>query len=217
MGRFLAASIPTQLFIKRRGESFNNLDLIKDKEKILNQINKYIDLSFYDINEEEKQIYLKLNEEKANKCLKEFFKEIESILDLNHYLQFSLFKEEDTNEGFDLKNILKKNETKKEINFDNIVIKKDIKENDINYYMTAGEKNHEINEDLSCIDGAPWLFDLIKELRSIGAQIYSIHIWLDYDKFCGEDENKMLQLLNKFSKSYFKSELAKIMIFNIYG
>ena len=167
MGRFLAASIPTQLFIKRRGESFNNLDLIKDKEKILNQINKYIDLSFYDINKEENQIYLKLKEVKANKYLKEFFKEIESILELNHYLQFSLFKEEDTNEGFDLRNILKKNETKKEINFDNIVIKKDIKENDINYYMTAGEKNHEINEDLSCIDGAPWIFDFTKEFRSI--------------------------------------------------
>lgn len=201
MGRYLAASIPTQLFIKKKSERFANLDLVKDKEKILNQINKYIDLSFYDIEGNEEQIHLKLIEEKANKYLKELLEEINPILDLDYYLQYCLFDREDN----------------AKLQYDNIVIKKDIKPNDIDYYMTAGKHKCEIEEDWACTDGAPWLFDLEDEFKLIGVRMFSIHIWLDFPKYFGENENKMLLLLNKFSKNYFKSELSKVMIFNIFG
>lgn len=201
MGRYLAASIPTQLFIKKKSERFTNLDLVKDKEKILNQINKYIDLSFYDIEGNEEQIHLKLIEEKANKYLKELLEEINPILDLDYYLQYCLFDREDN----------------AKLQYDNIVIKKDIKPNDIDYYMTAGKHKCEIEEDWACTDGAPWLFDLEDEFKLIGVRMFSIHIWLDFPKYFGENENKMLLLLNKFSKNYFKSELSKVMIFNIFG
>ena len=201
MGRYLAASIPTQLFIKKKSERFANLDLVKDKEKILNQINKYIDLSFYDIEGNEEQIHLKLIEEKANKYLKELLEEINPILDLDYYLQYCLFDREDN----------------AKLQYDNIVIKKDIKPNDIDYYMTAGKHKCEIEEDWACTDGAPWLFDLEDEFKLIGVRMFSIHIWLDFPKYYGENENKMLLLLNKFSKNYFKSELSKVMIFNIFG
>lgn len=201
MGRYLAASIPTQLFIKKKSERFANLDLVKDKEKILNQINKYIDLSFYDIEGNEEQIHLKLIEEKANKYLKELLEEINPILDLDYYLQYCLFDREDN----------------AKLQYDNIIIKKDIKPNDIDYYMTAGKHKCEIEEDWACTDGAPWLFDLEDEFKLIGVRMFSIHIWLDFPKYFGENENKMLLLLNKFSKNYFKSELSKVMIFNIFG
>lgn len=201
MGRYLAASIPTQLFIKKKSERFANLDLVKDKEKILNQINKYIDLSFYDIEGNEEQIHLKLIEEKTNKYLKELLEEINPILDLDYYLQYCLFDREDN----------------AKLQYDNIVIKKDIKPNDIDYYMTAGKHKCEIEEDWACTDGAPWLFDLEDEFKLIGVRMFSIHIWLDFPKYFGENENKMLLLLNKFSKNYFKSELSKVMIFNIFG
>ena len=197
MGRYLAAAIPTKIGIRNRTDFYalKEVDIFKDKDLILNKLSEYIDTNFYDISYEEDMLCLELNQEKTNKYLEEFLEEINDILDLSDYLFYMLFKE-DT-----------------EIKLNSIFLKVN---EERECYLTRKNSNKYIEEESACFDGAPWAFDLDNKFyKSIRLSINAINLWVEIDKFECEDESKMLQLLNKFSKSYFKSELSKIMMFHI--
>ena len=72
-----------------------------------------------------------------------------------------------------------------------------------------------LKEVYTCLDGAPWLFDLKDEFYDLRTSMQAINIWINFEKFFSEDETVLLMLMNKFAKTYFKSKLSKIMIFNI--
>lgn len=200
MGRYLGASIPTRLLIKKAKNSFTKIDVIKDQEKIIDKINEYIDLSFYYITYGEDYIYLRLNEKKTNEYLKELLKEINPIMGMDRYLFFNLYRDENTKEEF---------------KFDNTHIKYIETEDDSNYFISGDNDKYMLKEVYTCLDGAPWLFDFKDEFYDLRTSMQAINIWINFEKFFSEDENVLLMLMNKFAKTYFKSKLSKVMIFNI--
>ena len=200
MGRYLGASIPTRLLIKKTKNYFTKIDVIKDQEKILKQINEYIDLSFYYIDYGEDYIYLRLNEKKTNEYLKELLKEINPIMGMDRYLFFNLYRDENTKEEF---------------KFDNTHIKYIETEDDSNYFISGDNDKYMLKEVYTCLDGAPWLFDFKDEFYDLRTSMQAINIWINFEKIFSEDENVLLMLINKFAKTYFKSKLSKVMIFNI--
>lgn len=200
MGRYLGASIPTKLVIRKRKDSFSKIDIIKEQDKIYDKLNQYIDLTFYYVAYGEDEIYFKLNEEKANKYLKELLEEINSIMNLDNYLFYNLYREEDIEEQF---------------KFDNTTIKVAKDDNDSVYYLTNDKDDKYLGEVYACFDGAPWLFDLEDDFSGIRATMKVVTLWINFEKFFSEDESKLLQLMNKFAKSYFKSKLSRVMIFHI--
>lgn len=200
MGRYLGASIPTRLLIKKAKNSFTKIDVIRDQEKIIDKINEYIDLSFYYITYGEDYIYLRLNEKKTNEYLKELLKEINPIMGMDRYLFFNLYRDENTKEEF---------------KFDNTHIKYIETEDDSNYFISGDNDKYMLKEVYTCLDGAPWLFDFKDEFYDLRTSMQAINIWINFEKFFSEDENVLLMLMNKFAKTYFKSKLSKIMIFNI--
>lgn len=200
MGRYLGASIPTRLLIKKAKNSFTKIDVIKDQEKIIDKINEYIDLSFYYITYGEDYIYLRLNEKKTNEYLKELLKEINPIMGMDRYLFFNLYRDENTKEEF---------------KFDNTHIKYIETEDDSNYFISGDNDKYMLKEVYTCLDGAPWLFDFKDEFYDLRTSMQAINIWINFEKFFSEDENVLLMLMNKFAKTYFKSKLSRIMIFNI--
>lgn len=202
MGRYLAAGLPTRITIKNRKDIFtnNSINITKDKDIILEKINQYIDLSFYELKNINDTIYLELNIEKANKHLKELLEEINPIMNLNSYLYYNLSDE-------DIEESLKSN---------SITIKNEKANNEEKYYLKGNNQNDYIKEEYICLNGAPWLFDLESNLfRYIYISMKSLHLWINFDKFFSEDESTILMILNKFSKSYFKSNLSKAIIFYI--
>lgn len=199
MGRYLGASIPTRLLIKKAKNSFTKIDVIKDQEKIIDKINEYIDLSFYYITYGEDYIYLRLNEKKTNEYLKELLKEINPIMGMDRYLFFNLYRDENTKEEF---------------KFDNTHIKYIETEDDSNYFISGDNDKYMLKEVYTCLDGAPWLFDFKDEFYDLRTSMQAINIWINFENFFSEDENVLLMLMNKFAKTYFKSKLSKIMIFN---
>lgn len=200
MGRYLGASIPTRLLIKKGRDSFSKIDVIKEQEKIINKINEYIDLSFYYITYGEDYIYLRLNEKKTNEYLKGLLKEINPIMEMDRYLFFNLYRDENTKEEF---------------KFDNTHIKYIETEDDSNYFISGDNDKYMLKEVYACLDGAPWLFDFKDEFHGLKVSMQTINIWINFEKIFSEDENVLLMLMNKFAKTYFKSKLSKIMIFNI--
>ena len=200
MGRYLGASIPTRLLIKKTKNYFTKIDVIKDQEKILKQINEYIDLSFYNIDYGEDYIYLRLNEMKTNEYLKELLEEINPIMKMKGYLFFNLYRDENTKEEF---------------KFDNTHIEYIKTEDDSFYYIVGDDEKYKLREKYACLDGARWLFDFKDEFYDLRVSMQVINIWINFEKFFSEDESVLLRLMNKFAKSYFKSKLSKVMIFNI--
>ena len=204
MGRYLAAAIPTRIAIRNRNDfrARKEVNTLKDKDLILNKLTDYIDANFYNISYEEEILYLEINKDKTNKYLKEFLKEISLVLDLNSYLFYDLFGESEVVEKADIEEKL------------NVISLKSNK--DGKYYLTGDNLDKSVAEDWACLNGAPWAFDLDEKFYgSLDLHIEAINIWIEFDKFVCEDETKMLRLLNKCAKVYFKSELSKIMMFHI--
>ena len=54
-------------------------------------------------------------------------------------------------------------------------------------------------------------------LRNVDISASYIELWIDENKIDGEDESKIIQLLNIFSRNYFKNPLGKDIHFYIFG
>ena len=246
MGRFLAVAIPTGILVENRKgimASPHRVDVNKDKEAILEKINKYVDLSFYktyieepktieksqtkdenqnydyDYDEEDDDddndgyIYLQLDEDKANKYLKELIEELHPLLNLDGYLFEFLYEKERKELPEDYNIQIKKlsEEGAQKIKSGYLTGKKKG-----TLYIEGTSEEDLIVEESVIYFGAPWLFDYgSDERRNIKVTIKGLTLWMDEDKIFSEDETRLLMILNTLSKSYFKSPLSKSMIFYI--
>lgn len=214
MSRFLANGIPTTIVIYNKN-GYEKEYLTKNKSKILNELNKMIDITKYDCIEEENSLVLEINRNFFNKNIHELIKEMHPIMDCHHYFLFNLF---------DKKNIDYEN-------FNNNTYKIELEKHDENFeYKNEYEKriltnnyfirndNEPMTETLPFYSSEEWLFKENNELaQNTSVQTYFIMIWFDANHLTSEDETMLLYLLNKFSRNQFKNELAKNSLFFIEG
>ena len=192
MGRYLANGILTTVNIKKiKGFSFDrdeNFDLKAQLENILSDMNKYIDVSKYDIREENDEIVLNLKNDFVNDNIDDLLKEVNELTPCNH-----LFKPYFESREYPL---LYKCE-----------------ENDFHIIEYNGES---VSRDF-WIPCCAWILNDEYLFDNVAITVNFIPFWIDFDKYSGEDETRMLKIINSMKKSYYHSELSKVFIYEIYG
>lgn len=190
--------IPVVIQVFHRYDDCNNIT--NDKDKILEEIGKYIDLEDYNVIVYENAIELKLNKEIFNENIHEFIKEMESStacyrdLFYNHDLPLEDF----TKEKYELKlceydeNYTYKDEEEKENLKGEYYLKCD--NDDIRY-----EESY--YPDIWLLEGK--------------YRMYSKKIKLWYDPNDIEDGGYIIPVLNTYKKNYYKNKLGNDLIYYV--
>ena len=139
-------------------------------------------------------------------------------MNLDNYLFYNLCRNNNDDRNTIIKITSSKDEEIKKKKLETIKInsQKDESGSEIYYLESTNHDNRILDESYAFFDSSPWLFDLDRELTdNVRISITVVDLWINFNKFFSEDETVLLMLLNKFSKTYFKSKLSKIMIFHI--
>ena len=204
MGRYFANGVATTIIIRNKKSSiFEKIDLKLNKKRILNQINKYLSIKDYRISFDKDIILLRIKKDIFNKNIHSLLKEIDSLTDCNDYLSHYLFNK-------------KINVNSCDFNPDNYKIILQKSKEDGSYYINA---HNIITEDMcGAYTCNSWIFwDDYKLRNTLRADIGAILLWFDSEKYIGEDESKILSILNTLKTRYYKTPLSKDMIFYISG
>lgn len=218
MGRYLALGIATTIYVEKNKNSLyssKNFNLNKNKNKIINEMNKFLDMSKYHCVENVDSLYFRMGRKHFNDNIYALLKELKPIINCDRMFFGEFFgynKEMTIEEVIKQKYKIKLDIYDETYHFDN----EHQKENLLNefYIECNGETT---NERYSPFEApACWLFDgeLSDRVRvSFGYML----IWCDWNKYVGEDETPMLKLLNTFSRNYFHNPLSKNILFYIDG
>ena len=200
MGRYISSGILTEISIKKRKDSWytdSNFDIKKQIDEILNDINKIIDTSKYDIIEKSDEFILKLDTDFINKNIYDLLVEMNNI---NHRINFINAIIEDKVDCIDSE-FKKKHPITCTFNGDNYIIK-------------CGDM---VRYDEIPFSPFYWLLSNKKLFYNVEIYGSMIPIWIDYQKISSDDETFLLMVLNKMKTKYFKSELSKCVIFEVIG
>lgn len=228
MARFLSNGILTSISIqsKKRGIEY---DIVGNKDKILEELNKFIDTSKYKVHvREDNRLFLEVKEDFCNEHLHELMKEISPVTDCNSFIIENLFRDEYP-ELYDY-NIFSERPKMNYENFNSKTYEMKMithgetcdceKDSDEcpKGTMSIKSKTGEIFEEPTWGSSEGWLFKENKEL-SENVMVFTCFIlfWLDPNHIEIEDESNTLYLLNKFSRNEFQNPLAKTLIFYIYN
>lgn len=216
MRKYVAAGIACEVGIYRDQLDFEN-KFKRRKTEIKEDIKKYINVDNYNIEEKDDFICYNIKEDFVNDHLHNFIKEINPLLDIkNCFLSFMYEKDYD------------------EIDIDSDDFNKDnynfkLKFFDENYkYNSEKEKrkfknrygiekeNNKYPLYVPLYEDNLWMF---REKRIVmeDIQIYTSYIvlWFDYNEINGQDERRVIKLLNVFAQNYFKNPLSKDFHFYI--
>jgi hypothetical protein len=209
MGRYLANGIPTTIsVVLERGYEVEKNDLTEIKK----DLSKYVDLSMYELVKYDNGYEFELKKEVFNKHIHELIKELEPLTSCRSYFMFNLLDKYDINV---LSDEFNKDNYKIELSKygDNPEYEKEnyIRENA--YYIRC-QKGH-----ISEASSYPYQFwALSSEIRKkYYVDMSFIMLWMDYNKYNGEDETPMLKVLNSMKSSYYKNPLSKSLIYFIAG
>ena len=223
MGRMMSFGIVTKIKVR-------NLNLEKNKDKILELISSVFDLKYYSINEKtitEYKMELCLNEELFNKEFNDLLKELSEI-DLFRYEiyhKIDSIKEEEWKDSE--KNIKEKLDNYLNNNFD-LKVKKTFEEkyDDItrklvedkeNYcYYIEGASEECMDHSLICenyLDCTDMRYNDYFDGYDIDISLSYIPIYWDFGKTFSEDITATLYLLNHFFKKSIHSNLKNTLIF----
>lgn len=207
MGRYLANGIPTKICVFLRK---NQVTLKDDLNEIKIDLSKYVDLSMYETIVYDDAFEFKLKKEIFNKNIHELIKEIDPITPCDSYLFCNLFYNQKIDVLSDEFNKIKieLNKYGDDLEFEN---QNYITEDE--YYIKS--KDSYIKEANS-FPYQFWVLDNDVRKRYY-VNMDFIMLWLDYDKYDGEDETQMLRILNNMKTSYYKSVLSKSLVYFIRG
>lgn len=203
MGRNLSNGIITKIIIKKDRNSWmasKNFSLEKRIDDILQDVNKMVDISLYELTDKTENAYeFSLKPEIIDNGMHELIKEMR-LLTCPNVNCFSDF-ETDEIDVYD-------DDFKDNYSFKCVV------DQDKNYYIEAnGERTR---EEYSYFP-AQWLLDNDEFLRNVNIYVYYIPMWIDISKYCGEDESTMLRVINGMKTKYYKTELSKAFVYRIIG
>lgn len=195
MGRYIASGLATVISILENEKSKET----KDKEEILKNIGKKIDLNLYEVKEYDNGYELYLKTDIVNKHLNEFVKE----LTIANHLNTNAFT---LNDYYDENKNIWENDFKVKVNKDG------------NYGLYLNNKK--INEDDYL---SPWEYfnyvylpDSIYDNFAYLIKVKLLYLGLDIDKFMPERDPYILYLMNQDLKT-FKNPLSTAFIYGIYG
>lgn len=204
MGRYLAVGISTSIVIKKKygWESSEKFNVLENKDDILKDLNNMIDVSKYECIYDNDYIVLQLKTEHFNDNIHELIKELYPMINCESCILSNCKKKV---------KILSKEFNKKDFPL-TISNKKRNEENII--YCIQSDYEEKLNYFIS---PEYYLFENYEYKKNIKVDLYFINLWQDFHKYDGEDETKMLEIINKMSRFYYKSPLSKNMLFYILG
>lgn len=203
MGRNLANGIMSKFYVikKERWYSDKNFSIEKEFKAILEDLDKVIDTSLYELTSKEEDCYeFSLKLDVFNKNIHSFIGELSSLTYPN------------TNMFYNLKSIMK---TKK-IDFKS----KDFKEayplacilnKDGNYIIEGNDEDEIIESGL--FFPLYWMVNDGHLSDNIEIRVRVIPLWIDFSKYDGEDSTEMLRIMNHMKLKYYNNELAKALIY----
>lgn len=192
MGRYLASGLATQILIKTDDNNFN---IKNSKEVIFNELEKYIDLSNYNIVESDDSFELTLEIDVANENIYSLINEIEPIITIECGPLNRSYKE-----------IISQNRENYPIEF-----KKD-NENDYHLITNLDDIKESRPFYINNFWLLPWGQGIIGK---VFVAMRVIILWMDFNKYCGEDETYLLKVMNEMKRSRFKTKLSGSLVFFI--
>lgn len=193
MGRFLSAGIATTILI-------SGPNVFQQKEKILNQMKKFLDIQNYEVHDQEKNFYLRLKTDVFEQNIYEFVGEFYKVRDF-----YNTFLEEIENN--DIQEFTKEKYPLKLL---------EDEKDDLSVQISNVE--YEIRETDFTWENFSYIFlDDSFQPREVRISLKFIPIWMEPDKTLSEDPTNMLYFLNLFSRNYFQSPLGKHFLFYIEG
>ncbi len=204
MGRYLAAGIATSIVMKKKDgwESSEKFNVFENKDDILKDLNNMIDVSKYECIYGNDYIILQLKTEHFNDNIHALIKELYSMINCENCILSNCEKKV---------KILSKEFNKKD--FPLTISNKKRNEGNIIHCVQPGYEE----EMYYYASPEYYLFENQKYKKNIKIDLYFINLWQDFNKYDGEDETKMLEIINKMSRFYYKSPLSKNMLFYILG
>lgn len=217
MGRYIACGIACGLYIQKKRstsmETFNKL-----KNDINKNISNIINLDDYESNEYEEELCFRIKENFVNNNIYDFIKEINNVLNIKSYFLYNLFSR---NKTIDVNSE----------DFNNQNYKMEFHYFDDNYnYQREGQKEvlknkyAIISNDDYLLETMPfytennWIFSGQSDIiENVNIHTIYLMVWIDTNKIYGEDLTSALNLLNIFSRNYFKNPLGKDVHFFIDG
>lgn len=221
MGRYLALGVASSVYLRRDERRCEpNFDFKKNEKRIKDNLSKMLDITKYNIAVDKDYMCLEIKPDDFNNNINDLIEELNPLIRCNVYVE----KKESKTESGDVYDSLKElgrmliNEKPKYEMISPLTIKKYEKDDGKH---RAGYIYSEWNdlEEWPDYYAAPeqWLFDDEELKDKIKANISYILLWQDWDKISGEDETKLLSLMNIMSRKYFSSSLSKNIFFFIFG
>lgn len=199
MGRSLALGIATDIYIRKKASRFgsNNFDLHNNFELLKSKFNDILDISKYEWNETDSGYVLEMDMNYIIDNIHDLVKELYPLIDCRYFiLGDSDIELDDKFNSKDYPLVLKRTENRYE-KFEN------------NWNLTDSGSFYCTPEYMLLCD------DKIAEM--VHFDVDYILLWCDWAELDSENETKLLKIMNKISRSYWKSPLSKNILFFIDG
>lgn len=206
MGRRLATGVMTRFEITKKNDwgSDSNFVLSSELENILKDISHIIDPSIYELVEKHEDCYdFALKTEIFNNNIHELIGEISSLTCPNVDCFWNL-EEELKEKNIDIN-------SKEFMGSYPLSVKVDEKGK---YFI---ETNTEKIEEDYPFHPFYWIIDSDRLYKNIEINAAIILLWIDENKYCGEDETNMLSIINNMKARYYSSPLSKALVYYISG
>lgn len=202
MGRFLACGVVTKIELIERTDV--DYKILENKDKVIEQLNKYIDTSNYDVVEYPNALGLELKLDVFNQNINSLFDELDTLVDCkknwfyNHKEETISLELNRYDDDYDYES-----DWQKERNYGNFYIK---------------TEKHEYGDDQTYPPGNYWiLYDEYELRKNLKVYIHVLPLWYDFYKVSIESEFYLLHILNTLKTKYFQTILSKSLIIYISG
>jgi len=195
MGKYLACGIATRIYVEK--DKYSSIYMESNIEKIKRDLNKKVNLDNYNCIETEKGLVFEINPQFVTDNINELIREIHPVINCKEYFFEQLFRFQEINiEDFD------KERYPLKLTVDN------------NHYSLINSKNNSyISEFYAYENSECWMLENEFLIQNLQINISYIPIWMEFNKYAGEDETNMLYFLNYFSRDKFKNPLFKDILF----
>lgn len=206
MGQFLACGIAVQFQVIRNSKT-EDKD-INDLTDIKKHLGKYFSIDNYEV-DDKKYSDCFLFTIKKDYLEKNIHNVIRELSDLYYLYIDDVFAERGTKIDLKSENFCQEKYPLK-----------------LKYVDEYGKENLRVVGDFNYLNDMEsfydptWLYrhsDLFGFDEKYKIRIVPAAIWIDYDKYSGEDETNMLLALNLMKNSYFKAPLSENLFFYIFG
>lgn len=217
MGRYLANGVVVNLQIVKR-ENGRDLDISKQKDKIILQLSKFLNMENYSLEEYDNGYEFTLKKDFFDNHIHELIREINPITDCRECLFYSSngknYKDIKVDENFNKKNY----PIELCLYDDSYNYQSDWQKDKMmgNFYMKI--ENEEVNLTEPFFPSNVWLIADNRELfDNFKVYISFAMLWSTIDKVSFEDDSTLLFILNHFARKTLTSPLSKNLLFFIEG